>query len=31
VLDVPDVAELLSLFIARAVVDDVLPPAVASK
>ena len=31
VLDVPDAAELLSLFIARAVVDDVLPPAVAAK
>lgn len=27
VLDVPDAPELLSLFISRAVVDDVLPPA----
>ena len=31
VLDVPDAAELLSLFISRAVVDDVLPPAIATK
>lgn len=30
-LDVPEAAELLALFIARAVVDDVLPPAFASK
>ncbi|GAX79614.1 hypothetical protein CEUSTIGMA_g7055.t1 [Chlamydomonas eustigma] len=31
VLDVPDATELLSIFIARAVVDDVLPPAIISK
>lgn len=31
VLDVPDAAELLSLFISRAVVDDVLPPATSTK
>ena len=31
VLDVPDAAELLSLFISRAVVDDVLPPAITTK
>lgn len=30
-LDVPDAAELLALFIARAVVDDVLPPAFVAK
>ena len=26
-LDIPDAVELLSLFLARAVVDDILPPA----
>eukprot|EP00879_Flechtneria_rotunda_P004521 GHRR01004776.1.p1 GENE.GHRR01004776.1~~GHRR01004776.1.p1 ORF type:complete len:295 (+),score=104.22 GHRR01004776.1:159-1043(+) len=31
VLDVPDAVELLSLFIARGVVDDVLPPACTSR
>jgi hypothetical protein len=30
-LDVPDATELLSLFIARAVVDDILPPAAVTK
>mmetsp|Transcript_36791 Transcript_36791/g.81831 ORF Transcript_36791/g.81831 Transcript_36791/m.81831 type:complete len:712 (-) Transcript_36791:320-2455(-) len=31
ILDVPDAADLLALFISRAVVDDVLPPAIASR
>jgi hypothetical protein len=31
VLDVPDAPELLAVFIARAVVDDVLPPAAAHR
>ncbi len=31
VLDVPDAPELLSLFITRAVVDDVLPPAIVGR
>jgi hypothetical protein len=31
VLDVPDAPELLSLFITRAVVDDVLPPAIVAR
>ncbi len=30
-LDVPDAPELLALFIARAVADDILPPAIASR
>lgn len=31
VLDVPDAPDLLALFMARAVVDDVLPPAIAQR
>jgi hypothetical protein len=31
VLDVPDAPELLAMFITRAMVDDVLPPATISR
>ena len=30
-LDVPEAIELVSLFVARAVVDDIIPPAIVSK
>ena len=30
-LDVPEAAELIALFVARAVVDDVLPPAMVQR
>lgn len=30
-LDIPDAVDLLSLFLARAVVDDILPPAFLSR